>query len=106
MSHFSISRINDESWQLTLDGDWDVRQVQKLYDALSEGVALNGAVQVDLEALTSIDTAVLQLLLAVGTLCEQRGQTFRCAGLEDSIVQIASQMGLSSDLQVVTALSS
>ncbi len=106
MSEFSISRIDDDSWKVTLDGDWDVRQVQKLYDALAEGVALSGAVRVDLDALTGTDTAVLQLLMSIRTLCEQRGQTFQCAGLKESIVQVASQMGLSSDLQVISALSS
>lgn len=103
MTEFAIARVDDDSWRLTLEGEWDIRNVQKLYDGLAEGVALGGSVHVDVQSLTGTDTATIQLLLAVRSLCEQRGQAFRCEGLDEALVPLIAHMGLTGELEMSAA---
>ena len=47
-----------------LSGDVSVRDVRQMHTALCEAVVCEGSLEIDASQLTSIDTAVVQLLLA------------------------------------------
>lgn len=99
MSEFSITRSDDEFSQLALVGDWDIRHVQKLYDGVQELLALDGPLEIQLNGVTSIDSAVAQLLVALQQHCDRLGQKWRLEGSSPSLVTFLREMGFDDHLQ-------
>jgi anti-anti-sigma regulatory factor len=79
----------------------EVTQAERSFTAMLAG----GAAHADAGALESIDTAGLQLLLAVAAAAQERGLKFALRGSSELLQGAAHALGVGGDLAVAMELS-
>ena len=82
---------------LTLSGELDIDTANSLREALWECLLRQSDVAVDLNSVTAIDTAALQVLLAGRREAASLGKSFRFVAVSSSVAETVSALGFSID---------
>ena len=96
-------RRRSDSKRLALGKSLTIVEARAWQRSLSELLERSRA-EVDAQALTSIDTAGLQLLLAAGRAAREHGLALKVLGARPLLLEAAISLGLSSALTEVVEL--
>lgn len=82
--------------QLELTGNLDIGRAGELRAPLIEALATAQELQVELSRVERVDTAGLQLLLALARSARERGVAIRWSAPSPTLVEAAKRLGLSA----------
>ncbi len=83
---------------IPLTGEWTIQAAAALRDSLLEHVA-QGAHTFNLEGVTEMDSAGLQILLALQRSLARQGRELTLLGISPAVFQVMQTYGLDADLR-------
>ncbi len=89
---------NNNSATTTLPGALTIGNVSEAKQQIDSALAGSGAVVIDAGLLKTVDTAGVQLLVALGKHCRNAGTPLTVNGLQGDVVSFAEGMGISVEM--------
>jgi anti-sigma B factor antagonist len=82
---------------LRLDGELTIYRAVELCDLLKAALAADGAVDIDLDGVTEIDSAGVQLLMSARKTAHQAARDVRLVALSPAVHEVFALLGLTVD---------
>jgi len=96
--NISVKKSQNDIY-LVLEGEITVSEGERIKETLCKNLTMEKAIEVDLERVTLIDTAGLQLLYAACQTASQKGIPFFLKNQSSAFTQAVNLMGLSFQTQ-------